>query len=130
MRRNTSQEFLAKLVDGTVELPGTAQTQPKKFTYKELGIGFPIIAFHESSSAKYFSILDPSKVVETGPTLGADTFRLGTTPATPKINPYINVLGYECSVQFCWQPMRASEREEKRREESEQAAKPVADTDQ
>jgi type IV pilus assembly protein PilM len=123
------QEFLTKFIDDTVELPGTAQTQPKKYTYEELGIRFPIIAYGPPSP-RNVRLRDPSKAVEPDPLLGADTFRLGGTPTAPEADEGILVQVYECYVQFCWQPTRASEREEKRREESEQATKPAADADE
>ena len=110
------REFVANLVDGTVELPASADgSQSKQYTFEELGIKFPIIAYYDTP--RNIPILDPNYEPEQDPTatqLGANAF---ASEGANDEKAYIKALGCECFVQFCWQPTRASEREEKRLEE-------------
>jgi type IV pilus assembly protein PilM len=113
------REFLAKLMDGTVDLPVMAPdgtTRTETFTFQELGIRFPFIA--DDTTPQNFSLRNPSYVPKVEPQrataggFGPQPIDLGADP-----NAWITVKGFECLVQFCWQQTRASEREEKRRQQ-------------
>ena len=101
-----------------VDLPVSPDgKQTQTFSFEDLGISFPIIAYDEPP--RNYKILDPDYVPKE--TSATRTTELGAFSGQDGLDPdaYITARGCECIVQFCWQPTRASEREEKRREQSE-----------
>jgi hypothetical protein len=112
------REFVAKLVDGTVDLPSSADgSQTEPYTFQELGIQYPIIYYDEPP--ENVLIPDPNYEPErdSTPTVGLGAFAGVDRANDPKA--FIKALGCECIVQFCWQPTRRSEREKNRIEQSE-----------
>ena len=123
------REFLAKLIDGTVDLPvrgPDGQPRTESFTFEELGIRFPIIA--DDTTPRNIPIRNPNYVPKADANVRRESEFGGFANIGALQDPdaYITAKGFECIVQFCWQQTPASERQEKRRQQQEDAGDGLA----
>ena len=137
--RNT---LLRNLEQGWIDVPAGPGRPPERFTHKELGIGFAILAL--DPPIREFIIPNPNAEPMTsdgssgsafgGPMdFGGGAKLPGKADAKedPNNPPVYKVPRYDFIVQFCWQEkplgIRLAERELKRKElEALQAANPAA----
>ena len=136
--RNT---LLRNLEQGWIDVPAGPGRPPERFTHKELGIGFAILAL--DPPIREFTIPNPNaepsaQDANSGAFGGPMDFGGGPkvpgkedAKADPNNPDVYKVPRYDFVVQFCWQEkplgIRLAERELKRKElEAQQAANPAA----
>jgi type IV pilus assembly protein PilM len=140
------QTLLKQLDEGFVDVPMGPGQPNARFTMKELGIGYPILAF--SSKPQPALIPNPNFMPVTNsaggampgapmpggaPAAGGLPGMAGGDPNAPRIDPnnpdFFKVLKYDFAIQFVWQEkpllVRLAERE-KAKQLAEEAAKAAA----
>jgi type IV pilus assembly protein PilM len=133
--RNSGAQYvrttlLRNLEEGEVSLPEGAGQPSVKFTMKEMGIGYPILAYDDQIRSKRLANPNydgdlPGEDGGAGLGRGEGTSRPIIDPSNP---PYYNVRVCAFVVQFCWQEIRVSKRMEERlkKQESQQPAETFA----
>ncbi len=99
--------LIRNLYQVTVSLPDGDNGALVEVPIKDLGIGYPTIVQDEPLVKEI--LIDPNQKVERGPAEEA------AAPASQTVQRY------EFTVQFCWQPIPASERRARRRQRAAEA---------
>ena len=111
MAEYVRSEFLARIADEdsrvslrVIGLDG--QPTVETFTYKELGIQYPVVVHYEPTN---WRVPDPNRAPDVSAGRSRDLGEFGA-PQSLDDDSSISVLACEFIVQFCWTEKRASER--------------------
>jgi type IV pilus assembly protein PilM len=145
---HVEKTLLKQLKDGFVDVPLGPGQPPARFSMKELGIGYAILAYSSRPRKHYFPNPNYTPPVNTGvggvpgvgglagtagampiPGAGGIPGAPGTMPIDPNNPEYFETTRYDFAIQFVWQekPLKVRlEEREKAKEAARQAAEAAA----
>ncbi|QDU30394.1 Competence protein A [Anatilimnocola aggregata] len=122
---HVKRTLIKSIETGVVDLPSGPGGKTERFTFKELGLGFAILA-RDIPIDKQFRLANPNYagagIGAGGPGLGFDSPPTGQlVPEDPKNPQFFTVPKCEFVVQFCWQEKPLNKRFEERKKKADAA---------